>query len=191
MPVTRTAASFVISPAVHAQRDDRRDRELLGRLAAGDGGALAEIYGRHASALFRHALALAHDRSDAEDLVQSAFVKLATIGAPLLGVRRPASYLHRILRAAWIDVARHRSAAPEQPCDGDAAHPMSADVCDAIDLRHALAKLPELQREVVVLHLFGGFSFREIGDVTDVSTFTAGSRYRLAIERLRLLLGER
>jgi len=176
---------------VYAERDDRCDRELFGLLAGGDGGALGHIYDRHASALFRHAFALTRQTADAEDLVQSAFVKLATIGAPLLGVRRPVSYLHRILRAVWIDLTRHRTAGREQPYEDDASGAMSADAGDAIDVRDAVAKLPALQREVVVLHVFNGFSFREIGDVTGVSTFTAGSRYRLAIERLRLLLGER
>ena len=58
-------------------------------------------------------------------------------------------------------------------------------------MRRALTALPEMQREIVVLHVFNGFSFREIGNITRVSTFTAASRYRLAIDRLRLLLGER
>jgi len=176
---------------VQAERDDRRDRELFGLLANGDSGALGEIYDRHASALFRHAFALTRHSADAEDLVQAAFVKLATTGAPLLGVRMPASYLHRMLRAAWIDLARHRAAGREEAIDDDLAEPMSADAEGAIDVRRALARLPESQREVIVLHLFNGFSFREIGHITGVSTFTAGSRYRLAVGRLRQILRER
>jgi RNA polymerase sigma-70 factor (ECF subfamily) len=96
-----------------------------------------------------------------------------------------------MLRAAWIDLARHRAARREEAIDDDLVEPMSANAEGAIDVRRALARLPEPQREVIVLHLFNGFSFREIGHITGVSTFTAGSRYRLAIGRLRLLLGER
>jgi RNA polymerase sigma-70 factor (ECF subfamily) len=175
---------------VHAERDDGRDRDLFLLLAGGDAAALGEIYDRHAAALFRHAFALTRQTADAEDLVQTAFVKLATTGALLLGVRRPVSYLHRILRATWIDSARHRAAGREEPIAGDVAETMSADADAAIDVRHALATLPETQREVVVLHLFNGFSFRDIGDITRVSTYTAASRYRLAIGRLREVLGE-
>jgi RNA polymerase sigma-70 factor (ECF subfamily) len=194
MLVTKTPSPFVLSTGVQAEPDDRRDRELFGLLANGDSGALGEIYDRHASALFRHALALTRHTSDAEDLVQAAFVKLATTGAPLLGVRMPASYLHRMLRAAWIDLQRRRAVGREEPIAGDVAEAGTDGVSatdDAIDVRRALARLPEPQREVIVLHLFNGFSFREIGHITGVSTFTAGSRYRLAVGRLREILGER
>jgi DNA-directed RNA polymerase specialized sigma24 family protein len=48
-----------------------------------------------------------------------------------------------------------------------------------------LARLPDEQRVVVALHLFEGFSFREIADVEHVPHFTIASRYRLALRRLR------
>ncbi len=40
-------------------------------------------------------------------------------------------------------------------------------------------RLPAEQREVIVLHLMEGFSFREVGRLTGVSLFTAAARYRL------------
>lgn len=189
--VTKTPPSFVIRSTVDALRDDRRDRELLRRLAGGDAAALGDLYDRQAAGLFRHAFALTRLRSDAEDLVQATFVKLVARGPSLMGVRRPASYLHRMLHAEWIDLARRRAVAREEAIDGDLPGVSQGDAADAIDVRRALRALPELQREVVVLHVFNGFSFREIGRITRVSTFTTASRYRLAIDRLRLLLGER
>ncbi len=189
MAVTRTAASFVLQPRVHAERDDRRDRGLFALLAGGTSDALGEIYDRHAASLFRHALALARNASDAEDLVQTTFVKLATTGAPLVGVSRPKSYLHRILRSAWIDVARRRAVAAEEPIGAEPPGESARFADESIDIRRAMETLAERQREAVVLHLFNGFSFREIGGITGVPTFTAASRYRLAIDRLRQLLG--
>lgn len=62
-------------------------------------------------------------------------------------------------------------------------------VVDSIDLDRALDALPAPQRQVIVLHLVEGFSFREIGRLTGVSLFTAAARYRLALYRLRSLLG--
>lgn len=174
-------------------RDDGRDRDLFAQLVAGRPEALAELYDRHATALFRHALALVRRRAEAEDLVQTVFVKLATTDAELLGVRTPASYLHRMVHTAWLD-ARTRQVTGGRVTDhvtSGAASSTAPTFDAAIDLERALDELPEEQREVIVLHLVDGFSFREVGRLTGVSMFTAAARHRLAIRKMRLRLGQR
>ena len=171
-------------------RDDRRDCELFAGLAAGQPAALGELYDRHAASLFRHACALTRRRTDAEDLMQTVFVKLATTGAELLGVRKPASYLHRMLHTAWTD-AQRRTIAGERAVDDITAgtNPPRPSIEASIDIVRALDDLPPEQREVIVLHLVEGFSFREVGRLTGVPLFTAAGRYRLAVTRLRKRLG--
>ena len=178
--------SFVFSSGVPHERDDQGDRSQLADLAAGKPQALAALYDQHAASLFRHALALTRHRSDAEDLVQAVFVKLATTGAELLGVQKPASYLHRMLHTTWVD-GRRRAITGErvvQHVAPDASVP-PVDVAGSIDVARALDELPEAQREAIVLHVVEGFSFREVGRQTGVSLFTAAARYRLAVTRLR------
>ncbi len=46
-------------------------------------------------------------------------------------------------------------------------------------------RLPAKQREVILLRHFADCTFREIGGITGVPTFTAASRYRLAMIKLR------
>ncbi len=172
-------------------RDDRRDRELLCGLASGRREALGELYDRHSASLFRHALALTRRPAESEDLVQSVFVKVATTGAELLGIRKPASYLHRILSTTWLDSQR-RSVAGQRVLEAgtmSSSEPRSPDVEGVIDIERALEALPPAQREAVILHVFDGFSFREVGRATGVSLFTAAGRYRLAIARLQRILG--
>ena len=170
-------------------RNDARDRELLAALAAGDVHSLGELYDRHAASLFRHALALCRRRPDAEDLVHAVFMKIAAIGAPLLGVRAPAAYLHRALHTAWIDGLR-RAAVAEAAVEHTAVEPYAWHAAgDSIDLLRALDGLPPEQREAVVLHVLDGFSFREIGQLTGVSLFTAAARFRIGIRKMRGALG--
>ncbi len=189
-PVTISARPFVFTTGVPRAGEDRPDRELFEALAAGKPEALGELYDRHATSLFRHALALTRKRADAEDLVQMVFVKLATTGAKLLGVRKPAGYLHRVVHTTWLD-ARRRIAGGERMADGVrvASRAPESGVEDSIDVLRALDDLPAAQREVIVLHVVEGFSFREIGRLTGVSLFTAAGRYRLAMNRLRHTLG--
>ncbi len=173
-----------------ASWDDRGDRRLLARVAGGDREALAELYARHARRLFAHAVALARGRSDAEDLVQDAFLKLAGMGAPLLGIRSAGAYLHAMIRLAFVDAERHRAVAAEVPiaaADGAGGGPGSR--ADLLSLRQALDRLPTPQREVVVLHAVEGFTFREVAKMTGMATWTAASRYRLGLGRLRRILG--
>jgi RNA polymerase sigma-70 factor (ECF subfamily) len=57
------------------------------------------------------------------------------------------------------------------------------------ELAAAVAALPEAQREVVALRVDGGLSFEEIAAATGTSPNTAASRYRYALEKLRVSLG--
>jgi RNA polymerase sigma-70 factor, ECF subfamily len=192
--MAKTPASLVISSRVPEPRDPRRDAAILRRLVDGDPKALADLYDLYAASLFRHGLALTGRHADAEDLVQTVFLKLATTGAPLLAVRHAPNYLHRILRAAWLDVRKRPAASLEQPADMtvDLVAADGPNVTEmAIDVASALARLPAVQREVVALHLGEGFSFREAGRMTGVSMFTAASRYRAALRQLRQLMGRR
>jgi RNA polymerase sigma-70 factor (ECF subfamily) len=192
--VTKPFAWFVYTSEVPRDRDDRLDRELLCRLASGDAGALGQLYDRHAAPLFRHAMAVSEQPADAEDLVQTVFVNLATTGADLLAVRKPTSYLHRMLRTARVDARRREIRASEEPlqeCYTEAPGNHRSDETAALDGARVLRLLPAEQREVVELHLIEGFSFREIGRMTGVSMWTVTGRYRLAIGRLRNLLGSR
>ena len=171
-----------------ASRD--RDRRCLRRLAEGDAGALDTIWQHHADRAFRHALFVTGRREDAEDVVQSVFVRLAGLGADLLGVRDLGAYLGAMVHREAVDVSRRR-ATREAHADPAELLVVASDPEADADRRRAaalLAALPAEQREAVVLHLWNGMTFREIGRVTGVSTFTAASRYRLATRRLRRAL---
>jgi len=50
--------------------------------------------------------------------------------------------------------------------------------------------LPVAQREVVVLHIWGGLTFEEVAQAIGVSPNTAASRYRYALEKLRRLVAD-
>jgi RNA polymerase sigma-70 factor (ECF subfamily) len=159
-------------------------------MAHGDREALAELYDRHAAALYAHAVALARSQPDAEDLVQGLFVKLAALGVALLGVRSAGAYLHKMLRAAFLDGERHRIIAGEQPIEGaERAEAQDRPPVDRLAVDAAMARLPVEQREVVWLHAVEGLTFREIGAITGTPMWTAASRYRLGVQRLRRLIG--
>ena len=170
-----------------ASRD--RDRNCLRRLAEGDVAALETIWEAHGDRVFRHALWVTGRREDAEDVVQTVFVRLAGMGSDLLGVRQLAPYLGAMIHREAVAVSKRRISGEAQlPVDVDsliATQPDGEADFERRRIATVVAALPVEQREVVVLHVWGGLTFREIGRATGVSTFTAASRYRLATSRIR------
>jgi RNA polymerase sigma-70 factor (ECF subfamily) len=58
-------------------------------------------------------------------------------------------------------------------------------------LKKLLVQLPEEQREVIVLRVYGDLSFKEIAEITSVSINTALGRMRYGLINLRKMIGER
>jgi RNA polymerase sigma-70 factor (ECF subfamily) len=55
-------------------------------------------------------------------------------------------------------------------------------------LRETIAKIPYEQQEVVILHLQGRKTFRQIAESQGIAVSTVQSRYRYGLEKLRSLL---
>ena len=168
-------------------------RRLFADLAAREDGALGEIYRRTADDLYGLALWRSGSASDAADVVQDVFVRLARSTTTLTGVREPLSYLRRMAHRAAIDLHRRRARRPEEPLENvsfvEAEETSPERRLDAERVSRRLAELPPAQREAIYLRHFAGCSFAEIGKATGVPTFTAASRYRLGMRRLRRLTG--
>jgi len=164
---------------------------LFERLAGGDVDALGAIYDQCAGDI--HALALWRTGGSAEaaDVVQEVFVRLATTRARLATVRDPRRYLLAMAHRAAVDRKRmwRRMQPLDQPALLKAASLELDRQFDAERASRLLHGLPPPQREAICLRHFSDLSFREIGRVTGVPTFTAASRYRLGMRRLRKLMG--
>jgi len=130
-------------------------------------------------------------REDAEDAVQDVFARLAASPERLRAARRPRTYLLTMAHNAAVEALRHRRRMRplEDAPDLVEDNPDLALRGDAARISKLLLELPPPQRTTVYLRHFAELSFFEIGTVCGVSLFTAASRYRLAVQRLRRLLG--
>lgn len=184
----------MVAGTIEGTRDSRVDPfgELARMLAGGDLNALEPIWDRCSDDLYGIALYRTGSAGEAEDAVQDVFVRLARRPEALARAKNPRTYLRRMAHNAAIDVIKRRrpSESLERVAEALAGTEDSAD--DRIDARRAvdlLAELPAAQRETVYLRHFEGLSFREIGVVTGVPTFTASGRYRLALRKLAKGMG--
>jgi RNA polymerase sigma-70 factor (ECF subfamily) len=128
---------------------------------------------------------------DAEDAVQEVFVRLARAPQRLRKARRPRAYLLKMTHNAALDVIRRRR--PTETIADETefvvAEPAMDEQVDAARVAGLIKNLPAPQREAVYLRHLLELSFRDVAAVCGVPLFTAASRYRLGIRRLRILLG--
>lgn len=178
------------------------------RLAAGDIGALEELYDRHAATLYGMLARLVPDRLDREEVLQETFLAVWRHARTYDGRRGSvSSWLYAIAHRKAVDLLRsRRSRPPEVPADGRLPGPR-AEVRDDGDLAlpeppsieaserrdavlRALGRLNPEQRDVVVLAYLYGYSSTEIASLRRIPVGTVKSRMQRALERLRRLLGQ-
>lgn len=166
---------------------------LFGMLADGRAAALEPVYEALADDIHGVALWRTGSAADAADVLQEVFVRLAGAGPRLRRVRDPRAYVLRMAHRAAVDVHRRRRRRAEKSIEEVGyVEPSTASAERSVDagrVTRLLDELPAEQREVIYLRTFAGCSFAEAARATGVPTFTAASRYRLGLERLRRLLG--
>jgi RNA polymerase sigma-70 factor (ECF subfamily) len=138
----------------------------VARAKQGDRTAIRFLYLRYAGNVYGYARSIVRNDHDAEDVVQQVFTRMLTAIQNYEQRSVPFSaWLLRITHNMAIDYLRRRSpicddpenvVAAERP-EFEAGHLRSA-------LRDALAELPALQREIVVLRHLGGLSPSEIAE---------------------------
>jgi RNA polymerase sigma-70 factor (ECF subfamily) len=166
--------------------------ELAG-FRAGDPEAVREVYRRHAGAVHTVARSMVGDPELAADVVQQTFVKAWRAAASFQEGRELAPWLYSIARRTAIDVLRHERRptigghAPEQD---QAITTLSFDrTWEVLEVREAVAALPEGEREVVRLQHLEGFTQAEVAERLGVPVGTVKSRSARAHRRLAEILG--
>jgi RNA polymerase sigma-70 factor (ECF subfamily) len=144
------------------------------------------LYREHGPALLLFALAITGERSKAQDAVHHVFLRLLEKG-DLRRASDKKAYLFGCVRNAILNERKRQDR--QRPLDDSAwFSPPDQDYAGEQNLRRALAALPEDQRQVVVLHVWGELTFSQVGDLLNVSANTAASRYRYALGKLRDLM---
>ena len=142
------------------------------------------LYRQHGAALLVFASAISGDRSRAQDAVHQVFLKAIENGSVSEAVNKKA-YLFACVRNAVLNDAKLQDR--NMPLDVDSAwfSPPDRDYAGEQNLRRALCDLPDDQREVIILHVWGELTFLEIGELLGINSNTAASRYRYALAKLR------
>jgi RNA polymerase sigma-70 factor (ECF subfamily) len=170
------------------------DEQLLKRASRGDEAAFLLLYERHREAVFRFAYRMLGQTPQAEDVTQDCFLGL---------VRRPEAFdeSRAKLRTYLLAAARNLSLAQlrrrgqevgledfnEEPGQERAEEPLRRLLDEelAFEVSRAVAALPALQREALVLYEYEELSLKEIAAVVEADVGTVKARLHRARARLR------
>lgn len=168
------------------------DNVLRAALVGNDPSAVGLIWDRYAKDLLAYLQARLCSLHDAEDVLQTVFVRIVRKRHRLAGARCLDAYVFRIARneAMGFISRRKRDRAPRPIkkswlVSSENSHE-SNDLAE--QLQTALGRLPRPQREVIVMKIYRQKTFLEISRLLGLSQNTVASRYRYGMEKLRILL---
>lgn len=179
---------------------------MLKQYLAGDSSAISQLIERHSRRVRDYIRMLVKDRDLAEDIFQETFIKVVRVIDEGRYVDS-GKFLSWVLRIAHNQVIDHFRSAKQDRSVSE--HEAGYDVIGTLrfaeptvedrmvsaqieqDIRSLVELLPDEQREVVKMRYYGGLSFKEIAEQTDVSINTALGRMRYALINLRRLIKEK
>ncbi len=134
--------------------------------------------------IFRFILKNIRDEERAKDIVQDTFEKLWSKLSDVNG-KKVKSYLFSTAYHTMIDIIRKESRSTDFEEVSAEEYSHSEQYSDLSEiLQHALTKLPDDQRSVIMLRDYEGYSYKEISEITGLSE----SQVKVYIYRGRLFL---
>lgn len=141
------------------------------------------LYDEHGPALLAYACALLRDPSAAEDVLHQVFLNVIRGRAAVAQDVKP--YLFRAVRNTALNHIRGQAREVELADGGVWLESPDGSTETALALQSALKTLPDEQREVMVLKIWGELTFEEAASVIGISPNTAASRYRYGLAKLK------
>lgn len=173
------------------------DEAIAKRVQEGDTESFGVLMQRYEPKLIRYARKFLIHAEDAEDQVQSVFLKAYTNIHSFDASRHFSSWLYRIAHNEFINYIAKRQRQPFSFFDSDTVFPhlFAKETADSgvreEEIRNSLdaclGKLDAKYREVLVLYFYEELSYAEIADVLRIPTSTVGVRLARAKAAVRKL----
>jgi len=176
--------------------DEQTDLDLITQWKGGDQRAATLLVERHASAVARFARSVgAHD--DVQDIVQDTFVRAFGSLDSFRGDSSLRTWLFTIARRLLLDLRRSERRRGEQVEVQDTDAITEYDSLDTVvadetraRMQGAIGRLSKTQREVFLLRVSEGLSYKEIADVAGTTEGAARVHYHNAMRAIKEFLHE-
>ena len=188
------------------ERHEMSDEQLLQLFIEGNKGAIETLIKRHKRRIYSYIFILVKDQKLAEDFFQDTFVK-AVKSIQTGSYKDDGKFLSWILRIAhnlviyyyrkqknYKEISNERGGVDlfndSRLCETNIEDKLLQKQA-SVEVREMIQRLPEEQRELVVMRIYMDMSFKEIAETTGVSINTALGRMRYAIINMRKMMKEK
>jgi len=165
------------------------DREILERFRSGEESAVKAVYEEFSGAVFAISMSVLSDHGLAADATQQTFIKAWRAASTYDIDRELGPWLYAIARRTAIDIYRKESRSVASEDVDTHSLPPSLDVIwEVFEVRTALDRLSDEERQVIKLSHFDGLTHAEIAEHMGIPLGTVKSRSHRAHRRLLELL---
>lgn len=182
---------------------DIQEQEFIKELKAGSERAFSRLINENQTKVYRIALSIVKNHSDAEDIAQEVFIRIYTSISSFKGNSSLATWIYKITYNRSLDFLKKNNKKMKTTKTLD--DPEDAELLTLAgekfipekefedkqmkeDIQAALQKLPEDQRQLIELKDIHGFSYEEIMEITGLKDGTMKSRLNRARTSLRKML---
>lgn len=174
--------------------DLAEEQSLVRAVQDGDEAAFGTLVDRYLASAYATALSVLRNAHDAEDAVQSAFIR----ALERIDQLKPGSpfgpWFYRVLRSTCLNLRRRESlrSHEEIPVSAAGGRNPERDLQQELTRERvlaALSELPEMQRLAITLYDLEGYSHQEIGEILGIAVGTSRAHVHHARRALRRLIG--
>jgi RNA polymerase sigma factor (sigma-70 family) len=178
------------------------DQELVHLYIKGNEACLETLIKRHQRSVFTAIYLLVKNRALAEDIFQETFIKIVNTlrqgnyneegkfgpWAVRIGRNLTIDYIRKQKRNVTITDSEGNDIFSYLQIGEESREDILIKMQTEKNVKELVKRLPEEQREVLIMRHWGDMSFKEIADITGVSINTALGRMRYALSNLRKMM---
>jgi RNA polymerase sigma-70 factor, ECF subfamily len=174
--------------------DDRSDAEIVAAVLGGDDRAFGVLVSRYQNAYLRYATRMLNSQDDAEDALQSAFIRAYRNLSGCRDPKRFASWLQKIVvnecRTLGARRTKRELRFDSRPATLDAIPASSRDGRKEVaeEIEAALQRLPAEQREAFLLRYVEDLGYEEMAELTGAGVSALKMRVKRACESMKVSL---
>lgn len=145
------------------------------------------LYEEYRKPIFLFILSIIKNEAIAEDLTEEVYIKIIKYHNTYKPIYNPRTWLFQIAKNTSYTYLKAKK---DLPIDNNTLNVLcdqkySTSLNESLIIREYLSNLNETDRNIILLHIFGGLKHYEIAKVLNLSHSNTKARYRKALEKLR------